>query len=134
MPSVGDYHIPNGPETGHLKSIIPNKDVSIALISPYLIEGEHFVWDGPYNTKEYPIATRPGRSMGRLFVTNLRLLFWSDDTPKPHAGIFYDDIQGWKTSWMPMKSRGVILIVNGNKTIFAANSTAIQNAERYIKG
>ena len=132
MPSVGDFRVPSGPDTGRLKAIIPNKDVSIALISPYLLEGEHFVWDGPYNTKEFPLATRPGQSMGRLFVTNHRLLFWSDDSSKPHAGLFYEDIQGWKTSWMPMKSRGVIVIVNGRKTIFAANSTAVQNAERYV--
>lgn len=133
MTTVGDFHVPNGPDTGHLRAIIPNKDVSIALVTPYLIEGEHYVWDGPYNTKEIPLATRHGQSMGRLFVTNLRLLFWSDDTAKPHVGLFYDDIQGWKTSWMPMKSRGVIAIVNGRKTLFAANSTAIENAERYIK-
>ncbi len=133
MGSIGDFHVPNGPETGFLKAVIPNKDVSIALLTPYLNTGEHFVWDGPYNTKEIPLATRSGQSMGRLFVTNLRLLFWSDDSPKPHVGLFYTDIQGWKTSWMPMKSRGVIVIVNGRKTIFAANSTAIENAERYIK-
>jgi len=54
------------------------------------------------------------------------------DLPKPHVGLFYEDIQGWKTSWIPMKSRGVIVIVNGQKTIFAANSTAIENAERFI--
>jgi hypothetical protein len=133
MGSIGDFHVPAGPETGFLKAVIPNKDVSIALLTPYLNTGEHFVWDGPYNTKEIPLATRSGQSMGRLFVTNLRLLFWSDDSPKPHVGLFYTDIQGWKTSWMPMKSRGVIVIVNGRKTIFAANSTAIENAERYIK-
>ena len=71
--------------------------------------------------------------MGRIFVTNLRILFWSDDVTKPHVGLFYDDIQGWKTSWMPMKSRGVIAMVAGRKVIFAANSTAVENAERFMK-
>lgn len=132
MPSVGDFHAPNGPEVGSLPRIIPNKDISSQLIQPFLIEGEHYSWDGPYNTKDSTLATRPGQSQGRLFVTNLRLLFWSDDLPKPHVGLFYEDIQGWKTSWMPMKSRGVIVIVNGRKTIFAANSTAIENAERFL--
>ena len=132
MPTFGDFHAPNGPDTGYLPKIIPNKDVSAQLISTYLIEDEFYSWDGPYNTKDSVLVTRPGQSMGRIFVTNLRILFWSDDLPKPHVGLFYDDIQGWKTSWMPMKSRGVIVIVNSRKTIFAANSTAIENAERYI--
>jgi len=134
MPKIGDFHSPNGPEIGSLPRIIPNKDISSQLIQPFLMDGEHYSWDGPYNTKDPVLVTRPGQSMGRIFVTNLRILFWSDDLPKPHVGLFYEDIQGWKTSWMPMKSRGVIVIVNGRKTIFAANSTAIENAERFING
>jgi hypothetical protein len=133
MPSIGDFHAPKGPDVGYLPKIIPNKDVSAELISPFLIEGEFYSWDGPYNTKDQTLVTRPGQSMGRLFVTNLRMIFWSDDLPKPHVGLFYDDIQGWKNSWMPMKSRGIVVIVNGRKCIFAANSSAIENAERFIK-
>ena len=134
MPSIGDFHVPNGPEVGYLPKIVPNKDVSAQLISPFLIENEFYSWDGPYNTKDPVLATRPGQSMGRLFVTNFRILFWSDDATKPLVGIFYEDIQGWKTSWMPMKSRGVIVIVAGRKVIFAANSTAVENADRFING
>lgn len=133
MPSIGDFHVPNGPEVGYLPKIVTNKEMSAQLIAPYLIEDEFYSWDGPYNTKESVLATRPGQSMGRLFVTNLRLLFWSDDLPKPHVGLFYDDIQGWKTTWMPMKSRGVIAVVAGRKVIFAANSSAVENAERFMK-
>ena len=134
MPSIGDFHAPNGPEVGYLPKIVPNKDVSAQLIGPFLMEDEFYSWDGPYNTKDSVLVTRPGQSMGRLFVTNLRILFWSDDLPKPHVGLFYDDIQGWKTSWMPMKSRGVIAMVAGRKVIFAANSSAVENAERFMKG
>ena len=132
MPSIGDFHVPNGHDVGFLPKIVPNKDISAQLISTFLIEGESYSWDGPYNTKDSVLATRPGQSMGRLFVTNLRIIFWSDDVTKPQAGLFYEDIQGWKTSWMPMKSRGVIAIVAGRKVIFAANSTAIENAQRFI--
>ena len=132
MASFGDFHAPNGPEVGYLPKIVPNKDVSAQLISPFLVADEFYSWDGPYNTKDSVLVTRSGQSMGRLFVTNLRILFWSDDLTKPHIGLFYEDIQGWKTSWMPMKSRGVIAIVAGRKVIFAANSTAIENAERFM--
>jgi hypothetical protein len=33
---------------------------------------------------------------------------------------------------MPLKSRGVIAMVGGRKVIFAANTTAIENAERFM--
>jgi hypothetical protein len=133
MPKVGDFHVPNGPASGNLPKIIQDKEASSSLITPYLIEDEFYSWDGPYNTKDQALRTRPGQSMGRLFVTSTRLLFWSDDTTKPHVGLFYVDIQGWKSSWMPMKSRSVVVCVGGRKVIFVANSTAIENAERYIK-
>lgn len=132
--SMGDFHEPLGPSVGILPKIIPNKDTAARLIQSFLIKNEFYAWDGPYNTKDYILVTRPGQSMGRLFVTNKRLLFWSDDLAKPHVGLFYSDIQGWKTSWMPMKSRGVIAMVAGRKVIFAANSTAVENAERFING
>ena len=132
MPSIGDFHIPNGPDVGHLPKIIHNKDESSEFIAPFLIENEFYAWDGPYNTKDPVLATRTGQSMGRLFVTNLRIFYWSDDLAKPHIALFYEDIHGWKTTWMPMKSRGVIVIVAGRKVIFAANATAIENAERFI--
>lgn len=131
--SVGDFHEPLGPPVGMIPKIIPNKETASRLIQSFLIKDEFYAWDGPYNTKDRILVTRPGQSMGRLFVTNNRLLFWSDDSPKPHVGLFYTDIQGWKTSWMPLKSRGVIAMVAGRKVIFAANSTAIENAERYMK-
>lgn len=133
MARVGDFHVPNGPISGNLPKIIQDKEVSASLITPYLMEGEFYSWDGPYNTKDQALRTRPGQSLGRLYVTNLRLLFWSDDASKPQIGLFYEDIQGWKASWMPMKSRGVVTFVANRKVIFVANSTAIKNAERYIK-
>ena len=131
--SIGDFHEPLGAPVGIIPKIIPNKDTAARLVQSFLLKDEFYAWDGPYNTKDRILVTRPGQSMGRLFVTNNRLLFWSDDLPKPHIGLFYSDIQEWKTSWMPMKSRGVIVMVAGRKVIFAANSTAIENAERYIK-
>jgi hypothetical protein len=131
--SSGDFHVPIGPNVGRIPNIIPNKDFAAQLIYSFLVEGEIYVWDGPYNTKDRALVTRPGQSMGRLFVTNKRLLFWSDDVVKPHVGLLYDDIQSWKTTWMPLKSRGVTAMIAGRKVLFAANSTAIENAERFIK-
>ena len=90
MPQVGDFHVPSGPVSGMLPKIIQDKQLSGELISPYLLGEEFYSWDGPYNTKDQALRTRPGQSMGRLFVTNTRLLFWSDDSPMPHIGLFYE--------------------------------------------
>jgi hypothetical protein len=131
--AIGGFHQVNGSRTGRLPKYILNKDDAAQLIDGYLMRGEKYVWDGVYNTKDLHLSTRRGsQSMGRVFVTNNRLIFWSDDEDQPHVGVLYNDIESWKTSWMPLKSRGVVMYVGGQKVIFAANSTAMEHATRYI--
>jgi hypothetical protein len=127
--AIGGFHNVNGSSIGRLPKYMPNKEDAAVLIDNFLMAGEVYVWDGVYNTKDNHLSTRRGtQSMGRVFVTNTRLIFWSDDEDKPHIGVLYNDIESWKTSWMPMKSRGVVMYVGGQKVIFAANSTAMEHA------
>lgn len=132
--AIGGFHNVNGSSIGRLPKYMPNKDDAAMLIDNFLMAGEVYIWDGVYNTKDNLLSTRRGtQSMGRVFVTNLRLIFWSDDEDKPHIGVLYNDIESWKTSWMPLKSRGVVMYVGGRKVIFAANSTTMEHATKYIK-
>jgi hypothetical protein len=127
--AIGGFHNVNGSSIGRLPKYMPNKEDAAVLIDNFLMAGEVYVWDGVYNTKDNHLSTRRGtQSMGRVFVTNTRLIFWSDDEDKPHIGVLYNDIESWKTSWMPLKSRGVVMYVGGQKVIFAANSTAMEHA------
>jgi hypothetical protein len=127
--AIGGFHNVNGSSVGRLPKYMTNKDDAATLIDNFLMAGEVYVWDGVYNTKDNQLSTRVGtQSMGRVFVTNTRLIFWSDDEDKPHIGVLYNDIESWKTSWMPLKSRGVVMYVGGQKVIFAANSTAMEHA------
>ena len=128
-PMAKGFHIPYGEETGLLPKYMQDKRLSVVVLSPYLDIGEKYIWDGPYNTADPAISTRFNQSQGRLFVTNQRILFWSDDTRKPHIGLYYLDIDEWKSSWMPLKSRGVALIADGRKVIFVANVNAVKHAE-----
>jgi hypothetical protein len=132
MNSIGNFHSPIGPDVGLLPKVMVDKNLSMQYVYPFLLEGETFAWDGPYSTRDSALSTRMNKSLGRLFVTNLRLIFWSDDLPKPHAAVFYEDIQGWKTNWMPLKTRAVFAIIGGRKVLFAANTSAVKNAERYL--
>ena len=132
--AIGGFHNVNGSSIGRLPKYMPNKDDAALLIDNFLMAGEVYVWDGVYNTKDNHLSTRRGtQSMGRVFVTNTRLIFWSDDEDKPHIGVLYNDIESWKTSWMPLKSRGVVMYVGGQKVIFAANSTTMEHATSYIE-
>jgi len=127
--AIGGFHNVNGSSIGRLPKYMPNKEDAAVLIDNFLMTGEVYVWDGVYNTKDNHLSTRRStQSMGRVFVTNTRLIFWSDDEDKPHIGVLYNDIESWKTSWMPLKSRGVVMYVGGQKVIFAANSTAMEHA------
>lgn len=132
MKSSAGFHTISGPEIGYLPKVVRDKSITIECIDAFLESDEEYSWDGPYNTREPLLATRPGQSLGRLFVTTKRLIFWSDDFPKPHLGIYYEDIQGWKTTWMPLASRGVFITVSGKRYLFAANATAVKNAERLL--
>jgi len=53
--------------------------------------------------------------------------------PKPHAGLFYEDIEVWRTSWIPLQSRGVCVTTGGQEFLFAAYVTAVLKAETYIQ-
>ena len=129
------FHVVDGPNLSRLPKYVPQKDYASTIISNFLLTGENYIWDGVYNSKGYPISTRSNtQSMGRLFVTNQRLIFWSDDLDKPHLAVFYSDIESWKTNWQPMKSRGITMVVSTNKVIFVANSTAIDFAtQEYLR-
>jgi hypothetical protein len=132
--AVGGFHEINGPSLGRLSKYMPNKDDAAVVINAYLVAGEDYLWDGVYNTKDQQLSTRRStQSMGRVFVTTSRLIFWSDDEDKPQVGVFYSDIESWKSSWMPLKSRGVVMYVGGRKVIFAANSTAMEYATKEIE-
>jgi hypothetical protein len=128
--SVGGFHDVDGPSLGRLPKFMPQKNDALILIASYLMKDEKYIWDGAYNTKDPHLSTRRGnaQSLGRVFVTNFRLIFWSDDGDKPHIGVLYSDISSWKTNWMPMKSRGVIMYVSNRKILFVANSTAMEHA------
>jgi hypothetical protein len=134
MRELGSFHEVLGPEKTKLPKHTRSKEFGAQVIQSFLKDGEHYSWDGPYNTKAQPIATFQGQSLGRVFVTSERLLFWPDELLKPHLGLSYKDIQGWKSSWLPMSSRGVIMIVNNQQYIWAGAKTAIRHAEQFING
>lgn len=123
------YREVNGPITGILPKLILDKNKGGEIISPYLSKDEIYQWVGSYNTRDSNIAVKKGQSLGHLFVTNTRLIFWPDEAFKPHVAIHYSDIEQWRSSWLPMKSRAVNLVLGGNKLLFAAAKTAVRKAE-----
>lgn len=133
--SFGDFHSIDGPPVARLPKFVTDRTAMIPYIKPFLVEGEEFIYDGVYNTRDGNISTRRdnAQSMGRMVVTNLRLIFWSDDYDRPHIGVFYNDITYWKTNWMPLKSRGVVMNTGHRKVLFAANSNAVNHASTFLR-
>ena len=129
MEALGYFHQITGPNVGILPKHTGSKDFGARVIQTFLIEGESYSWDGPYNTRDFPVAVRKGQSLGRVFVTNKRLIFWPDEELKPNVGLFFKDIQGWQSQWLPMRSRGVRLVTGNRQFMFAAAKTAVKNAE-----
>jgi len=132
MSNKSFFHEVHGPITGKLPKLIFDKKLGGEIILPYLLQDETYQWVGSYNTKDSGIAFKQGQSLGHLFVTNKRLIFWPDEAFKPHVAINFSEIQGWKSSWLPMKSRAVNLLLGGRKVLFAAAKTAVRVAEQFV--
>ena len=126
------FHEVSGPIFGKLPKLILDKNKGGEIITPYLESDETYQWVGSYNTKNKDIAFKSGQSLGHLFVTNKRLIFWPDEAFKPHKGIYFSQITNWKSTWLPMKSRAINLILGGDKVIFAAAKTAVRKAEQFL--
>lgn len=70
--------------------------------------------------------------LGWLIVTNIRILFWSDKSTKPHVAIDLKDINSCKSSWRIMKQRSVKIYVNNEKIKFGTHRNAARLIEKLV--
>jgi hypothetical protein len=119
------FHTPKGiPE-----KIMPHyvareqKELVASTILPFLQENEVYVTHGLYNTKDRLISVRGGQSLGRLVVTNQRLIFWPDNFAAPHLAVDFESMYDWEIQWM-FRLRGLFFFVDGQRHMFGTHKTA----------
>jgi hypothetical protein len=96
-----------------------------SIIKPFLIANEHYVRHGLYNTKDKFISVTNGQSLGRVIVTNLRLIFWPDDYMYPHLAVDFESIYYWESTWM-FNLRGIFFFVEGQRYMFDTHKSAAE--------
>lgn len=99
------------------------KELVASIIVPFLQDDEVYVTHGLYNTKDRLISVNGGQSLGRLVVTNQRLIFWPDDYLYPHLAVDFASMYDWESQWM-FKLRGLFFFVEGQRHMFGTHKTA----------
>ena len=99
------------------------KELVAEVIAPFLQVNEFYVIHGIYNTKDQLISVTGQQSLGRLIVTNTRLIFWPDNYMYPHIAVDFASIDNWEIQWM-FNSRGLFFFVDGQRHMFGTHKTA----------
>jgi hypothetical protein len=119
------FHKPQGITSKPMPHYVAReqKDLVASVIDPYLIENERYEIHGIYNTKDAIIGITGNQSLGRLIVTNLRLIFWPDYLGYPHLAVDYESIYDWETTWM-FNYRGIFFYTGGHRHMFGTHKSA----------
>jgi hypothetical protein len=101
------------------------------LISKYLTDSETTLMSKAFGSRN-PIIMFQNCDLGWLIVTTMRILFWSDESTKPHKAIDFEDIATCSSRWAIMKQRSVKISV-GNKTFkFGTHRSAARLIEKLV--
>ena len=119
------FHTPRGTSEAVMPHYVAReqKDLVASVIAPYLEQGESYVIHGLYNTKDKLISVTGGQSLGRVVVTNQRLIFWPDNFAAPHLAVDFESMYHWEIQWM-FKLRGLFFFVDGQRHMFGTHKTA----------
>jgi hypothetical protein len=71
--------------------------------------------------------------LGWLIITNKRILFWSDESIKPHIAVNFEDISACSSNWAIMKQRSVKISVNDKTFKFGTHKNAARLIEKLCK-
>jgi hypothetical protein len=101
------------------------------LISKYLTDFETTLMSKAFGSRN-PIIMFQNCDLGWLIVTTKRILFWSDESTKPHKAIDFEDIATCSSRWAIMKQRSVKISV-ANKTFkFGTHRSAARLIEKLV--
>jgi len=108
------------------------EDFRKGLISDLLL-GSEIVYSSKIFGSRNPILMFQNCDTGWLFVTNKRILFWSDESKKPHTAIDFENITKCSSRWAIMKMRSVKIKVDGVTVKFGTHRSAARLIEKLFK-
>ena len=93
------------------------------LISKYLADSEANLMSKAFGSRN-PMIMFQNCDLGWLIITNKRILFWSDESIKPHIAVNFEDISACSSNWAIMKQRSGRLSGNDQTFEFGPHKSA----------
>ena len=127
------FFVPKGPEIALIANYgsaqgMP-EPIRIDLVSPFILESEIVYASKAFGSRDTTLMHN-NCDLGWLFVTSQKILFWSDESKKPHIAVNFDSLQGVKSSWAIMRQRKVEVTVDGLTVKFGTHKDAAQLIEK----
>lgn len=128
-----DFYAPEFPDIGYLSKLGSaggtDENIRKDLVSKYLADSEITLISKAYGSRN-PIIMYQDCDLGWLIVTNKRILFWSDESIKPHIAINFENISTCSSKWAIMKLRSVKINVNNKFFKFGTHKDAARLIEK----
>ena len=130
------FYIPEFPNIGHLSKLGGaggmGENFRKDLISKHLTDSETTLMSKAFGSRT-PIIMFQNCDLGWLIVTNKRILFWSDESIKPHIAINFEDISTCSSRWAIMKQRSVKISIDDKTFKFGTHKNAARLIEKLLK-
>jgi hypothetical protein len=131
------FYPPDFPEIGYLKkwggAQGMDENFRKNLIKKYLPDSEIVYLSKAFGSKNL-ILKHNKCDEGWLFVTDKRILFWSDNSTKPNVAIDFQDIKKCRTSkWGIMKQRSITIQSDGFPVLFVTHKEASKLISKALK-
>jgi len=129
------FYTPDWPEIVQIDrrggAVGMGEDFRKGLISEFLSDSE-IVYSSKIFGSRNKILMFQNCDTGWLFVTNKRILFWSDKSKKPHIAIDFENIAKCSTRWAIMKMRSVKIKVDGSPFKFGTHRETARLIENLV--
>jgi hypothetical protein len=130
------FYTPEFPDIGHLSklggAVGMGENFRKGLISNYLTDSEAALSSKAFGSRN-PILMFQNCDLGWLIVTTKRILFWSDESTKPHIAIDIECIDSCSSRWAIMKQRSVKIKVDSVQVKFGTHRSAARLIEKLVK-
>ena len=130
------FYTPEFPDIGHLSKLGGaggmGENFRKDLISKHLSDSETTLMSKAFGSRNPKIMFQ-NCDLGWLIITNKRILFWSDESIKPHIAINFEDISTCSSRWAIMRQRSLKINVDDKAFKFGTHKNAARLIEKLYK-
>jgi Bacterial PH domain len=130
------FYVPDFPEIGYLKKLGSaqgmDENFRKGFLEAHLDDGEIIYSSKAYGSRNSRLMFQNG-DLGWVFVTDKRILFWSDNSRKPHIAIDYKSIVSCKIGYAIMRQKSVKIEVDGETIKFGIHKYAAELIKKLVK-